>query len=481
LVDILGSLEKIHLQNLKYFSHPLRRLIKGRLWLQIVVAMILGLGAGIALSPDTGWVDSSTAQAVGGWLALPGQLFLAIIQMIVVPLILASIIRGIAAATDIQQLKSTGLWVTTYFLATTVMAVVIGISLGLVLRPGSYVDASALRQATPQTSAAQSIENSAEQAAAHQEPVTIDNFPEHLVEILPTNPISAIAQGEMLQIVIFAAILGIGLLSLSPESAKPLLELLGSIQSVCMAVVGALMTIAPLAVFGLLTQAMIKTGPQVLRGLGSYTASVILGMAVLMIVYVAIAAVLGKTGIRRFLAGIREPILLAFSTDSSAATMPITIKSAEEKLHVRPSLSQFIIPLGATVNMGGTALYQGLATIFMAQMFHMDLPLSALVALVATALGASIGTPAVPGVGIVVLATVLNSAGIPLAGLALIIGVDQILERFRTSLNVTGDLVACAAMDRFMPARMSKTEELQQARKVAHEQRREDVDVVVQE
>ncbi len=481
MVDILASIEKVHLRNLKYFSDPLRRLIKGRLWLQIIVAMALGLAAGVALSPDTGWVGGETARAVGGWLALPGQLFLAVIQMIVVPLILASIIRGIAAATDVQQLKSTGLWVTAYFVGTTVMAVVIGISLGLLLRPGSYIDASALQQNPAQASETQSIENQAAQAADEREPVTLHNFPEQLIEILPTNPISAIAQGDMLQIVIFAVIVGIGLLSLSPESAKPLLELMGSIQSVCMAVVGALMTIAPLAVFGLLTQAMIKTGPQVLTGLGTYTGSVILGMGVLLVVYTALARVLGNVGIRRFFAAIREPILLAFSTDSSAATMPITIKAAEEKLHVRPSLSQFIIPLGATVNMGGTALYQGLATIFMAQMFQMDLPLSALVALVATALGASVGTPAVPGVGIIVLATVLSSAGIPLAGLALIIGVDQILERFRTSLNVTGDLVACAAMDRFMPARITKIEELQEARDVAHEQRREEVDVVVRE
>jgi Na+/H+-dicarboxylate symporter len=481
MVDILTSIEKVHLRNLKYFRDPLRKLIKGRLWLQIILAMVLGVAAGIALSPDTGWVSTSTAQAVGGWLALPGQLFLAVIQMIVVPLILASIIRGIAAATDVQQLKSTGLWVMAYFLGTTVMAVVIGISLGLVLRPGSYVDASALEHTEAHASVTQSIVNEAEKAAETKEPVTIGNLPEQLIGILPTNPISSIAQGQMLQIVIFAVIVGIGLLSLTPEAAKPLLELMGSIQGVCMAVVGALMTIAPLAVFGLLSQAMIKTGPQVLTGLGTYAGSVVLGMAILLVVYTAIAVILGNVRPRRFLSAIREPILLAFSTDSSAATMPITIKSAEEKLRVRPSLTQFIVPLGATVNMGGTALYQGLATIFMAQMFQMDLPLSALVALVATALGASVGTPAVPGVGIIVLATVLNSAGIPLAGLALIIGVDQILERFRTSLNVTGDLVACTVMDRFMPARLTKTEELQVARDVAREQRREEVDVVVAE
>lgn len=475
--EILQSIEKLYPRNLKYFGDPLRRLIKGRLWLQIIVAMILGLGTGIALSPDTGWVEADVAIPIGEWLALPGNIFLAAIQMIVVPLILASIIRGIAAATDIEQLKSTGLWVVVYFIATTVMAIVIGIGLGLVLQPGTYIDASSLHQGGAGGAAAQTVEQASE-AVEQQEPVTIGTLPERLTDVLPTNPMNSIVEGEMLQIVIIAIVLGIGLLSLSPASARPLLELFGSIQSVSMAVVGAVMTIAPLAVFGLLAQAMIKTGPQVLTGLGVYSGSVILGMAVLLLLYMLIAVILGRLGIRKFFLAIREPFLLAFSTSSSAATMPITIKSAENVLRVRPSLSQFIIPLGATINMGGTALYQGLAAIFMAQMFQMELPLSALIALVLTALGASIGTPAVPGVGIVVLATILNSAGIPLAGLALIIGVDRILERFRTSLNVTGDLVACRIMDRLIPARITKTEERKLASAAAKKQRAEKVDVV---
>jgi Na+/H+-dicarboxylate symporter len=160
--------------------------------------------------------------------------------------------------------------------------------------------------------------------------------------------------------------------------------------------------------------------------------------------------------------------------------MPITAKSAEEDLKVRPSLVQFIVPLGATVNMCGTALYQGLATIFMAQMFQIDLPLTALLALVVTAVGASIGTPAVPGVGIIVLATLLSSVGIPLTGLALIIGVDRFLERFRASLNVTGDLVACVMMDRYMPASQSKETEIQTQQQL-EAQRSPREDVVIQD
>lgn len=183
-------------------------------------------------------------------------------------------------------------------------------------------------------------------------------------------------------------------------------------------------------------------------------------MLVLLVVFVAIAAVLGRQRPRPFLRHIRDAQLLAFSTDSSAATMPLSILTAEEKLGVRPSIAQLVMPIGASVNMGGTALYQGLATMFMAQLFGADLPLSSLVALVVTSLGASIGAPATPGVGIVVLATVLQASGIPLAGLALILGVDRVLERVRCVLNVTGDLVAAVVMDRWLPAEKSKAQEL---------------------
>lgn len=460
-----GALEHLNPESLKTLTAPLRRLITGKLWLQVLIAMILGVGLGLVLSPDTGWVSRSTASAIGEWISLPGHLFLAFIQMIVVPLILASIIQGIAGASDVQQLKSTGIWLGVYFLAATMMATVIGITVALALRPGAYVDAEGLMGRTQKASgsSAQAIERGVEQTAAEREPFSISDIPGRVTEILPTNPMGAIAQGDMLQIVIFAIVLGLGLVSLQPRSARPLLDLFGSVQSVCMAVVGAVMTFAPIAVFGLLAQAMIKTGPGVLAGLGIYAGAVVLGMALLLVVYLIVVATLGGRNPLRFFIGIREAFLLAFSTNSSAATMPITVKSAEEQLHVRPSIAQLVVPLGATVNMGGTALYQGLATLFMAQMFDMELSVSALLALVVTALGASIGTPAVPGVGIIVLATVLSSAGVPLGGLALIIGLDQVLERFRTSLNVTGDLVACVVMDRFMPAKRSREEEVRQA------------------
>ena len=267
--------------------------------------------------------------------------------------------------------------------------------------------------------------------------------------VLPDNPMSSIVEGEMLQIVIFSIIIGIGLLLLDGPSARPLGDLFLSIQKVSMAIVGLAMSFAPLAVFGLLTQSMIKTGPQALFGLGVYAGCVVGAMALLYFIYILIAFFVGGKNPIQFIQGSRDATLIGFSTNSSAATMPITVKSAEEKLNVRSSLAQFIVPLGATINMGGTACYQGLTTLFMAQLFGLDLSLSALTALTVTAVGASIGTPAVPGVGIIVLSGVLSSAGVPLVGLPLILGLDRILERFRTSLNVTGDLVACVVMERF--------------------------------
>ena len=463
------TLEAIHPRNIRHLHRSLRSLVRGRLWLQVLIAMALGIGFGLLVSPDSGYFSDKTALAIGEWVALPGKLFLAFIQMIVVPLILASIIRGLAASSDMQQLKSTGLWLGIYFLATTVMAVVIGIALGLMIKPGSYISMSA---PVPDSAEIRMIEQNALEAGAQttQKEVSLAEVPEQITGILPTNPLDSMVQGDMLQIVIFAVIFGIGLLSVSPQSAKPLLELFGSVQQVCMAIVGKVMLIAPLAVFGLLAQAMIKTGPDVLAGLGVYAASVILGMIVLLGSYAVIVYILGGMGIKQFLKGIREPLLLAFSTNSSAATMPITVRSAERVMKIRPSISQFVIPLGATINMGGTALYQGLATIFMAQMFAIDLPLSALIALIATSLGASIGTPAVPGVGIIVLSSVLSSVGIPLSGLALIIGLDRILERFRASLNVTGDMVACVVMQRLVPSAISQEEE--EIKEEQHEKQR---------
>lgn len=219
-----------------------------------------------------------------------------------------------------------------------------------------------------------------------------------------------------------------------------------------MTIVRWAMWLAPFAVFGLMARVMTKIGFNVLVGMLVYVGTVLLGFLVLFGLYMGIYGLVCRQSPVRFLVKTRELLLLAFSTSSSAAVMPLSIKTAEEGFGVRPALSQFVIPLGATINMNGTALYQGVATIFLAQVFGIDLSLSALALLVVTAVGASIGSPATPGVGIVILAMVLSSVGIPAAGIGLIMGVDRILDMSRTAVNVAGDMVAVTFLDRTLVA-----------------------------
>ena len=264
----------------------------------------------------------------------------------------------------------------------------------------------------------------------------------------------------MLQVVIFAVIFGIALVSMSPGTSRPMLELLGSLQEVCLTVVRWAMRLAPVAVFGLLAQLTMKIGLQALMSMAIYVGTVVLGLLLMLVVYLIGLWVLTRVRPTRFLASTREVLLLAFSTSSSAAVMPLSIKTAEEQLGVRPSISQFVIPLGATINMNGTALYQGVAAIFLAQAFGIEVGTAGLVLLVLTAVGASVGSPATPGVGIVILAMLLGSIGVPATGLALIMGVDRILDMSRTAINVAGDLVLCKLMDRWVGGSASHAEEL---------------------
>lgn len=261
----------------------------------------------------------------------------------------------------------------------------------------------------------------------------------------------------MLQVVMFAMIMGVALVMMNPAQSKPLLDLMSSLQEVCMTVVSWAMHLAPLAVFGLMAQLTSKIGLDAILGMGVYVGTVLTGLLILMSLYLVLVYLFSHQRPASFLRSTRDVLLLAFSTSSSAAVMPLSIKTAEEKLQVHPSVSQFVIPLGATINMNGTALYQGVATVFLAQVFAVDLSTGALLLVIVTAVGASIGSPGTPGVGIVILAMVLETVGIPVAGIVLIMGVDRILDMSRTAVNVCGDLVAAKLMNRWMV----KTELLQ--------------------
>ena len=426
---------------LKYLSEYLSALTRGRLWLQVLIGMFLGISVGILLGPAVGWVDPGLANIIGNWLALPGQLFLTLIQMIVIPLVFASVIRGLSASENLEQLRTMGIRVVIYFVLTTAVAILIGMAVALIIKPGSFIDSQLIQS----TLGSGTI---IPQAVVTQP--GWDELPKKLITILPSNPLTSMVEGQMLQVVLFAVIIGVALVLMAPKQAKPILDLMASLQEVCMTVVRWAMLLAPYAVFGLLAQLTTKIGLNSLLGMAVYVATVLLGLFILMLGYLLILFIFTKQSPLYFLKSSREVLLLAFSTSSSAAVMPLSIKTVEEKMKVRASISQFVIPLGATINMNGTALYQGVAAIFLAQVFGVDISVGGMLLIVLTAVGASIGSPATPGVGIVILALVLDSVGIPTAGIALIMGVDRILDMCRTAVNVYGDITACVLMDRWV-------------------------------
>lgn len=443
-------LEFLHPRSLKRLTGQLQGMIRGKLWLKIIIALLLGIGAGIALGPTTGLVSQDTAVTIGSWVAIPGQIFLSLIQMIVVPLVFASIIRGLAASEDMEQLRRVGIRLVIYFLITTTIAITIGLFAATLVRPGDYIDTASIE--VP-------MENPGPGQDEAIEPPSLGNFPQLVVGLLPSNPLGAMVEREMLHVVLFSVIIGLALVAIDPKRSEPLLDLLGSLQEVCMTVVRWAMLLAPVAVFGLIAQITIRVGLDVLLGMAVYVGTVVGALAMMLIVYLAIIFLVSRRSPLGFLRSVRAVQLLAFSTSSSAAVMPLSMETAEDKLCVRKSISQFLIPLGATINMDGTALYQGVATVFLAQVYGIELGLPALVLVVVTTVAASIGSPATPGVGIVILSMVLNSVGIPPSGIALIIGVDRILDMSRTAVNVTGDLTASVVMDHWVGGKRSAEEE----------------------
>jgi Na+/H+-dicarboxylate symporter len=467
----LNPLEVLHPRSLKYLTNSLQSLVKGRLWLKVLIGMFVGIVTGIALGPSAGFLSPKLGVTVGSWLALPGQIFLGAIQMIVVPLVVASIIRGIAASENLDYLRRAGLSAVSFFLITTTIAILIGIGLAYAIEPGRYVDPIQIQRTI----------GHAVSVATNVQPLTpnLENLPEAITGLLPKNPLGAMVELEMLQVVIFSAIVGIALISMNSEQALPILDLLGSVQQVCMTVVKWAMLLAPIAVFGLMARITSMVGVEALIGVSLYVVTVLVGLLLLKVIYMTIYAIGLQKNPIEYLRATRDVMLLAFSTSSSAAVMPLSIKTAEERLGVRPSISQFVIPLGATINMNGTALYQGVAAIFLAQVFGIDLSFGAITLVVITAVGSSIGSPATPGVGIVILSMVLSSVGIPAAGIALIMGVDRILDMSRTAVNVSGDLVASCLIDRYVGGVTTASEQAKVESQMERERIRSSSNVII--
>lgn len=409
----------------------LQRLVETRLWLKVLIAMFLGIGLGVVLSADAALVPAAVAAPLIDWLALPGLLFIRLIQMIMIPLVVSSVIRGIVGGGDPAELKVLGPRVAMFFLAFTVAAIVIGIGVASWLRPGDLL-------------AAQGWSAGAAVPDITTERPTVTGF---ITDLLPENPLASMVSGEMLSIVAFAIIAGIAMLSLDPATAEPVIRLLGAVQEICMTIIRWAMKLAPLAVLGLMCQVTASVGWHALSGLGMYVFAVLLAMALLALANVLLA---WWCGVRpgKFLAGCRDVMLLAFSTASSAAVMPLSLRTALETFGIREPIARFVVPVGTIINMNGTAAFQAIAAIFLAQVYGLDLGLPAIVMMVVTTVAASIGTPSAPGAGVIVLATVLSSVGIPVEGIGIIIGVDRLLGMVRSALNVMNDMTTCIWFER---------------------------------
>ena len=425
--------------SLNTLSHYLQRLVSSKLWVKVLVALALGVVAGIMLSPNFGWVSKELSTVIGNWLSLPGKLFLKMVQMIMIPLIFTSIISGIVGTSG-EQLKKMGVRILLYFIFTTAVAISLGVLLVSFFKPG----ASIFRKGAFKLSESQVnlIDNNGTNS--------FFDIPNAISNLLPENPLASMVSGEMLSIVIFSIIIGIAITQLTKKEENPITSLLYAVQEICMTIVSWAMRLVPYAVFGLIAQLISGIGLDSLAGIGFYVGVVILGLVILLVFYMLLLAIFGRTNPFTFMKNIVDVQLLAFSTTSSAAVMPLSIKTANEKLGVSPQISNFIVPIGATINMDGTALFQCISTIFIAQAYGIEISLVNIGLIMVTIVAASIGTPSIPGGGVVVLASVLQSANIPTEGIVIIIGVERVLGMFRTAINVTGDLTACVLFNRWL-------------------------------
>ena len=408
-------------------STKLRIWARSRLWAQVLIAMVVGVGTGIVLGPAAGWVPPATAEIIGDWLALPGQLFLGLIAIVLVPLVFASIVSGLAGVPSNQVMRKLGVRLGLFIVSTTFAAAWIGIYLARLFEPGKGLE---LPVAT---------------VPADPKIFDVSRLPDLVAGVLPTNPAASVIQGDLLAIVILAVLTGVAASQIRREKAAPVLAVLDSLMSISMTIVKWAMLLSPLAVFGLMAQLMIQIGPNSLLGLLNYVGTVLLGLALLFLIYALILKLIGGLDLRSFVRIAGPNLLLAFSTSSSSAVMPSTIQTARQ-LHVPDEVANLVIPLGATMNMAGTALYQSIAILFLAQISGVDLSLAETLLLVGTLVASSIGAPGTPGVSIAILASVAAGFGIPASGLVIILGVDRLLDMSRTVVNVTGDITAAVLM-----------------------------------
>ncbi|RBP51445.1 dicarboxylate/amino acid:cation symporter [Arenicella xantha] len=389
---------------------------------KVLIALVLGIIAGFLINASgaasIGWVD---AYVVNGVFHVAGKLFFNALQMLVVPLVLFSLIPGIVGIGDIRLLGKVGTKSFALYIATTAIAISLGIALAVTFGIGQGME-------IPVGDAF------AGQAAAR-------SFIEVLIGIVPKNIISAMANGEMLAIIFFAIFFGIALL-IKINQSRELVNLIEQLNRVIMQMVEMVMWFAPYAVFCLVAKAVAELGFDIVVNLGGYFATVMLALILhAFVTQMAILKLFTGLSIRTFLSKIRAVQIFAFSTSSSGATIPVTLRTVQERLGIDRAVSSFTIPFGATINMDGTAIMQGVATVFVANLYGIELGVAGYVTIVLTAVLASIGTAAVPAVGLVMLTLVFKQVGLPIEAIGIILGIDRIVDMTRTAVNVTGDAV----------------------------------------
>ncbi|KFX70978.1 sodium:dicarboxylate symporter [Pseudomonas taeanensis MS-3] len=394
---------------------PLRLWARLPLWQQIVTGLVLGVLVGMTFGKD----------ALS--LAPLGQLFLNAIKMLIVPLVFVSLVAGITSMRDTSKLGRISAKTIAIYMVTTAFAVSIGLLFGGLFSPGEGLNMVA-----------------AEAASAAQAPALIDT----LVAMVPSNPVNAFAQGNVLQIIVFAIGLGVSM-NLIGEKAEPAIKLFNSLAETLYKLTDLVMRLAPYGVFALIAGVVGSHGAEVLLPLAEVIGVIYLASIVhVLLVYGGLLSLLARLNPLRFFQGILDALVVAFSTSSSSGTLPVSIECARKNLGVSEGVAGFVLPVGATINMDGTAIYQGVLALFIAQAFGIDLNAGQYLMIILTATLASIGTAGVPGAGLIMLGLVLSSVGLPLEGVALIAGIDRILDMARTTVNVAGDLMTTTLVGR---------------------------------
>lgn len=388
---------------------------------KILIALAIGLIVGIIVFYLPEGIFKN-AILIDGIFQLTGQVFLRAIMMVVVPLVFISLVNGAASMGDIQKLGRVGAKTIIFYLATTTLAIILALVLGSIAKPGIGLDLASI----------EIVETTIGEKTG---------LVQILYEIIPRNPIQAMAEGNMLQIIVFAILTGVGL-SLIGEKGNSIIKLFEDLNELIMKLVEIVMLFAPIGVFGLIAKTFATEGIAVLLPLAKYVIAVYIGLIIhAVIVYGGLFKLLTGLSIGKFYKKFLPAISVAFSTASSGATIPVSLDICENQLGINKEIASFTIPLGSTINMDGTAIMQGIGTFFIAQVYNIPMTIGMLATVVMTATLASIGTAGVPGAGAIMLSMVLQSAGLPLEGIGLIMGVDRLVDMGRTAVNVTGDAV----------------------------------------